>query len=44
MDASYLGPVATLYKKLDRDTVLKQRRAPLARPYGDQQLASQFGR
>jgi hypothetical protein len=44
MDAPSFVIVAARDKELDRYAILEQRRAPLARTGGDQQLASQFGR
>ena len=44
IDAAGLGAVAALDIELDRDAILEQRRAPLAGPGSDHQLAGQFGR
>jgi len=44
VDAAGLATVPALDEQLDRNAVLEQRRAPLARTGGDQQLAAQGGR
>ena len=44
MDAACLASVAAFDKEFDRNAVLEQRSAPLARTGGDQQLAGQCGR
>jgi hypothetical protein len=41
MDAADFAPVTALDVQFDRDAVLEQRRAPLARAGGDQQFVGQ---